>query len=115
MSTYVIVHVTRNLPPDDPRRPRQTMVSAAELPDPKAPAGTTVSYLTPRRIELSGFSGGYVWGSLDMAQRFPTDAAARKKARLVRNAGLLVIDSSTATEFERRRHYYRALAKARKV
>jgi len=114
MADYVIAHATRRLAADDPRYPRQTIETMAELPHPKLPKSGTMSYLTPRRIELPGFGGGYVWGHLDMADRFPTERAARAKARTV-GRGYLVLDVDAATEWERARHVARVRAKARKI
>jgi hypothetical protein len=114
MTAYVIAHATRPLAADDPRRPRQTIESLTELPDPNVPGSGGVSWLSPRTIQIPGFSGGHVWDRLDAAERFPTKAAARAKARQLRG-GALIVDLDTATDYERRRHLARARAKARKI
>jgi len=115
MTAYVIAHATRPLAADDPRRPRQTIESLTELPDPKGWIRKgAASWLTPRRIELPGFSGGYVWSSLADAERFPTKAAARAKARNV-GPHVIIVDEDTAAEYQRQVNLARARAKARRL
>ena len=115
MTEYVIAHATRKLDKSDPRYPRQTVESLAELPDPKGwPATGAATWLTQRRIQLPGFSGGYVWSSLADAERFPTMAAARARARKV-GPHAIVVDVDTATEYRRQVHLTRTRAKARRI
>jgi hypothetical protein len=114
--TYVIAHATRQLDRDDPRRKRgDTAEFLTELPDPNVKGSGGVSYLTGRRIELPGFSGGWVWASFHEAARYPTMADARKTLRQLGRRTLLVLDVDTAAEYERRRHLARVRAKAKKI
>lgn len=114
MSEAVVVHVTRRLDDDDPRRPRQTIESLRSIPKPKRGDGVHVSYWTGRQIKLPGFSGGWVWGSLAEARRFSSIINAGT-ATLQIGSHAFAVDETVAVEYERLRHLQRARAKARQA